>query len=240
MPLVPVGFTVWLPGPVHRALRALRERWTSRDAIRRNLRGDRDIEWSFVAAFMPRGPGRALDFGPGQSSLGLLAAQRGFDVTCVDREPVQWYYRHPRLHFVKSDLLELASDVAGFDLVINCSTVEHVGLPGRYGVTESRPDGDLEAMARLRGLMNPGATMLLTVPVGEDALFSPLCRVYGIARLPRLLDGFDVREALYWVKDAENRWVQVEQAAALAQRAYAGSFNPLRNHYGLGCFVLGC
>jgi hypothetical protein len=31
-----------------------------------------------------------------------------------------------------------------FDTVINCSTVEHVGLPGRYG-GPSIPDGDLEA-----------------------------------------------------------------------------------------------
>ena len=29
---------------------------------------------------------------------------------------------------------------------MNCSSVEHVGLSGRYGSSE-RPDGDIEAMA---------------------------------------------------------------------------------------------
>ncbi|MGB9591418.1 MAG: methyltransferase domain-containing protein, partial [Candidatus Kryptoniota bacterium] len=136
-----------------------------------NLLGDRDIEWSWVTAQMPLGPGEALDFGPGGSYLGLIAAQRGFNVTAVDIEPVQWPYIHPQLHFVQGDILRLPLPKERFDLVINCSTVEHVGLVGRYGVTEDRPNGDLEAMARLKELMKPGGIMLLTIPVGQDAVF---------------------------------------------------------------------
>ncbi len=205
-----------------------------------NLAGDRNIEWSWVSSQMPSGPGEALDFGTGGSVLGLIAAQRGFKVTAVDLEPAQWHYVHPELQFVHGDILKLSLPINHFDLVINCSTVEHVGLAGRYSVTKNSPDGDLEAMARLRELMKSSGVMLLTIPVGQDAVFAPLCRVYGARRLPNLLDGYVVEKEAFWVKDNRNRWALVEKETALNFKAKAGSWNPLRNVYGLGCFVLRC
>jgi SAM-dependent methyltransferase len=187
---------------------------------------------------MPNGPGKALDFGSGSSYMSLLAALRGFEVIALDLEPQTFPWRHPAVRFIQGDLLKLDLPTNHFDLIINCSTVEHVGLVGRYSVTESRPDGDLEAMARLRELMKPSAIMLLTVPVGQDAVFAPLCRVYGKERLPRLLSGFVLEREMFWVKDAENRWAQCDRETALSFEASAGSWDPLRNVYALGCFVL--
>lgn len=203
-----------------------------------NLMGDRDIEWSWVVAHLPQGPGEALDFGNGGASLGLVAAMEGHKVTAVDLLPVAFPYRHPGLSLLQGDVLGLPFEEARFDLVINCSTVEHVGLAGRYGVTVDAGDGDLLAMARLRSLMKPGAIMLLTVPVGIDAVFAPMCRVYGEQRLPRLLDGFEVDVDEFWVKDFDNRWITTDRAKALSCEGYAGSTNPLENFYGLGCFRL--
>lgn len=203
-----------------------------------NLLGDRTVEWSWIASQMPLGPGNALDFGSGRSYLALIAAQKGFNVTAVDLEPVRWYYAYPGLHFIQGDILKLPLPKKHFDLVINCSTVEHVGLVGRYGVTENRPDSDLEAMVRLRDLMRPSGIMLLTVPVGQDAVFLPLTRIYGKERLPRLLDGYLVDKELFWVKDQENTWVLCERETALDFEASVASWNPLQNLYALGCFVL--
>jgi len=134
--------------------------------------------------------------------------------------------------------MKLALPKEHFDLIINCSTVEHVGLVGRYGVTESRPNGDLEAMARLRELMKPGGVMLLTIPVGQDAVFEPLCRVYGAQRLPQLLNGYTVEKEVFWVKDDQNRWVLCDKETALDFKALACSWDPMENVYALGCFVL--
>jgi SAM-dependent methyltransferase len=202
-----------------------------------NLLGDRDIEWAFVAAHVPKGPGRALDFGPGGSSLSLVAAEAGFEVTSVDLEAVYSPYVHSAIRRLQGDVLELPLQ-GDLDLVINCSTVEHVGLSGRYGVTKGHPSGDLDAMERLRALLKPGAPMLLTIPVGVDSVFAPLCRVYGDERLPRLLRGYEIVVERYWVKDAENRWIAATRDAALAFEASAGSFDPLQSIYALGCFVL--
>jgi len=203
-----------------------------------NLAGDRDIEWSWVSSQMPDGPGNAVDFGSGGSSLGLIAAQRGFKVTAIDLTPIKWLYQHPSLQFVQGDIFKLPLQTSYFDLVINCSTIEHVGLAGRYNVLENNPDGDLEAMTRLKEIMKPGGIMLLTIPVGQDAIFAPMSRIYGAQRLPGLLKGYFVEKESYWTKDSQNRWVSVEKPAALKFIASAGSWNPLNNVYGLGCFVL--
>jgi 2-polyprenyl-3-methyl-5-hydroxy-6-metoxy-1,4-benzoquinol methylase len=101
-----------------------------------NLKGDRDIEYSWIAANMPEGPGEALDFGSGPSYMGLIAVRKGFNVTAVDLEPVKWFYKHPNFKFIQGDIFKLEFPPAHFDLIINCSTIEHVGLPGRYGITE--------------------------------------------------------------------------------------------------------
>jgi SAM-dependent methyltransferase len=234
-----------LPDGLYRLLKKAHHRLTGRPAsdlaptaAAVNLDGDRDIEWSWIAAHIPEGSGNALDFGAGASALGLLARQRGYSVTAVDLTPVRWPYRVDRLTFVQGDLFQLRVPRGKFDLVLNCSTVEHAGLPGRYGVTEERPDGDLEAMRILRDWMKPRGRMLLTIPVGIDEVFAPLCRVYGKKRLPRLLEGFRIREENYWIKGADNCWVRGTRAKALATRAYAGSWKPEQNYYPIGCFVL--
>ncbi len=203
-----------------------------------NLLGDRDVEWSWIAGHIPPGPGEALDFGSANTAMGLAAAHRGFNVTAVDLGPVTWLYEHPRLRFQRGDMVTLPLPEDHFDLVLSCSTVEHVGLVGRYDVAEGRPDGDLEAMARLRRLMKPGGRMLLTIPVGRDAVFMPMCRVYGAQRLPLLFKGYAVEEESYWTKRVGNRWSPATRSEALAFVSDVTSSTYRRNVYGLGLFVL--
>ncbi len=127
------------------------------------------------------------------------------------------------------DIFDLGLAPESLDLIINCSTIEHVGL-GRYG-DEVTGDGDVKAMSILRSLLSARGTMLLTIPVGRDAVFMPPHRVYGSQRLPRLLDGFECLEKEFWVKDEHNRWVLIDEDAALKR-------TPRRTTWGLGCFML--
>ncbi len=196
-----------------------------------NLLGDRDIEFSWVVANIPDGPGEALDFGPGKSYLALVAARKGFKVTALDLRPMTWYYKHPQLSFVQGDLFSTEFQPNHFDLIINCSSIEHVGLAGRYGVSKSYPDGDITAMKVLKGVLKPEKLMLLTIPVGKDQVINPLHRVYGADRLPKLLKGWDVLKEEYWAKNEDNTWVSVDKSLALSRE-------PTDHYYNLGLFVL--
>jgi SAM-dependent methyltransferase len=207
-----------------------------------NLFGDRHIEWSWLAAHMPAAPvnggGRLLEFGPGDSWIGWIGVHKGYDVTAVDMEEAPRPYVEPRLKYIYGDFLNVPLPDEHFDVVLNCSAVEHVGLSGRYGIVDADTNGDLHAMAKMRRHMKPGGVMLLTVPVGIDEVFEPMCRVYGEQRLPLLLDGFDVQRESYWTKDDENRWCNMSRAKALQFKSSAGANDWRQNVYGLGCFVL--
>ena len=224
-----VNLPLYIPNFAYRSLKKFKEFLRPNSKI--NLLGDRDIEWSWIASQMPKGFGKALDFGSGGSYLGLIAAEAGYDVTAIDQQPITWPYHHPNLHFIQGDILKLQLSDNSFDLIINCSVIEHVGLSGRYGVTEDFIDGDLDAMHQLKALLKPSGIMLLTIPIGQDAVFPPLHRVYGKERLTLLLNNFLIKKEQYWIIDITNKWVLVTKNEAI-------NIVPKTNLYGLGCFQL--
>ena len=196
------------------------------------LVGDRWIEWSFCLARLADGPGTTLDFGADVGFLSLAAAQRGHDVVALDRMPPSLEYRHPRVTPVQGDILDRPIEGRRFDQIINCSSIEHVGLAGRYGSFED-PSGDLKAMAIMRDLLDAEGRMIMTIPVGRDLVCAPLHRIYGHERLPRLLEGYAVQEAQYWLRDpAAAAWTQVDRENALKTEGSEW-------FYALGLFVLG-
>ena len=199
------------------------------DNGRPTLAGDRWVEWSFCFARLADGPGRTLDFGADIGFLSLAAAQRGHEVVALDRVKITPDYRHDRVDFRQGDILERPLAGESFDQILNCSSVEHVGLAGRYDSSDV-PDGDLQAMAIMRETLKPGGRMVMTIPVGRDLVCPPLHRIYGAERLPRLLDGYAVEEEQYWRKDAA--WEPTDRETALST---PGS----ESFYSLGLFVLG-
>ncbi len=204
------------------------------DSARINLNGDRDVEWSWIASNIPSGSGKALDFGCGPSNLALIAARKGFDATAIDLQPIVIPYKHPRYRFLQGGILTCLPNGI-FDLVINCSTIEHVGVAGRFGVAKSEPNGDIETMRRLFELMKSQGIMLLTIPIGQDEVFYPYHRVYGKNRLPVLLENYIVKKEEFWIKDTSNRWILCDKETALNSKA---GFDRNRKVYALGLFVL--
>jgi 2-polyprenyl-3-methyl-5-hydroxy-6-metoxy-1,4-benzoquinol methylase len=95
-----------------------------------NLWGGRDIEYFWVAANTPEGPGEALDFGCGDGWLGRLAARKG-SVTSVDLRTIALPFIHEETDREAGGGRDLAFKNGRFDLIFNCSAIEHVGLAGR-------------------------------------------------------------------------------------------------------------
>lgn len=236
--MVRVELPLYLPGWAYLAMRNFKRKVRALAPPAVNLWGDREIEWSFVVSRLPEGPGTLLDFGASDGLLSITAAQRGFEVLALDLGPERFPWKHPRVKFLRGNLLEIQLPRRSFDVVLNCSSVEHVGLPGRYGVDVAESDGDLRAMRRFYEILNASGVMLMTIPCGQDAVIVPWHRVYGETRLPKLLAGFEIQEQSYWVKHADNRWSPCEREEALAFRPGQHPKDPSLCSYALGCFVL--
>jgi SAM-dependent methyltransferase len=187
---------------------------------------------------MPSGPGEAIEFGCEHGYMSLLAAQKGFRVIANDLQHQSFIWQHSRVEFRQGDFLKLNLPRNHFDLAINCSSVEHVGVTGRYGITVEEEEGDIEVMRRLADILKPEGLLLMTAPCGRDALMAPWCRVYGAKRLPRLLAPFQIIKQCYWTKDEENRWVASTRDAALDFQPIHSPSDPHRCAYALGGFVL--
>jgi hypothetical protein len=193
------------------------------------LQGDRELEWSFCQARLGDGPGSTLDFGSDIGVLSLAAALRGHDVVALDRLDVPHPVVHPRVTKEVADILDRPLPGREFDQIVNCSSVEHVGLVGRYGSSEAA-NGDIEAMTILAERLRPGGRHILTIPVGRDRVCAPQHRIYGEGRLPRLLERYKIIEQQFW-RRATDAWLETDRAAALATEGSA-------SFYSLGLFVL--
>ena len=199
----------------------------------RDLSGDRDIEWSYVAAKIgshTKVGSRVLDFGCAGGGLAFAAAGMGAKVLAIDLMPSQLKASYPEVDFRQTDVTAIDGKCGPFDLIINCSTIEHVGLPGRYNSTDE-PDGDIEVMRKLCTLMNPDGLMFLTLPVGIDMTVKPWHRIYGHERFPRLIEGYKVVESKFWRKNDLNIWTPCSRNEAFTE---IGN----ERYYALGLMVL--
>lgn len=200
-----------------------------------NLGGDRGIEYGWCEQHLPTNglTKTVLDLGSaGHSHLATVAVQRGYRVTALDQQP---FTPPPGVIGIVGDMRTVKGKA--FDVVLNCSTVEHVGLAGRYGVTEDDSDGDLQAMQNLRHMVKPDGVMLLTIPVGRDYVHRPLHRVYGRERLPRLLEGYEVVQSAYYLKRGD-QWCEVAESEALNTYTVSLAEDWRSNYLALGGFVL--
>jgi len=235
--LIPIYLPSWLHEPIRKAKRRLVPPVPAAPSI--NIVGERNVEWAFLSGEMPNGPGNALEFGCEQGYLSLLAAQKGFHVVANDLQHQDFSWSHPHVEFKQGDFLALPFQDDIFDLAINCSSVEHVGIAGRYGIEVGQNEGDIEVMRRLARVLKPGGLLLMTAPCGQDSVMAPWCRVYGAVRLPRLFEPFDLRKEEYWIKNAENQWIACTREEALDWRPRNDPADPHGCSYALGCFVLG-
>ena len=123
--------------------------------------------------------------------LTLLQAGAG-SLTTVDYNPPKIATALPlRTVDVRSLPLLYAGGVR-FDVVVFFSGAEHDGL-GRYG-EPVEPNGDLMGVREIELFLKPGGFLLLGVPTAaSDNIDFPWHRIYGPARLPRLIEGFTLR-----------------------------------------------
>lgn len=233
--LVPIYLPSWLGKAIVDLKRAL---VPPASVPQIDIRGERNVEWSFIISCMPDGPGNAIEFGCEQGFMSFMAAEKGYKVVANDLQEQHFYWQHPNVEFLVGDFVTAQLPSNFFDLAINCSSVEHVGVAGRYGIEVDDDRGDIEVMRKLADALKPKGLLLMTAPVGIDCVLAPWCRVYGRKRLPDLLAPFLQESAAYWTKNDQNRWVMTSEDAALSFQPRNATEDPHQCAYALGCFVL--
>jgi len=193
----------------------------------RDLTDDRKMEWGFCVSHMPTGK-KVLDIGCCNSLLAHWAMESLNDVVGID---ISNKNMENNIHFkfIQSDILDFTTDKK-FDFVMLCSTVEHVGLHGRYNNIDD-PDGDLKTMEKIKGLLAPRGQVCLTIPIGQDAVIKCMHRIYGKTRLPKLLSGYKIIREEFCHKENGENWKQISGEHALE---IEGS----KKYYCLGLFLL--
>jgi SAM-dependent methyltransferase len=157
---------------------------------------ERCVEYGWLAAWLPPGPGRLLDAGSTLNHGYVLdhpaLRLKTLDILTLAPEPDCFWQRG--VSYLYRDLRELPLRDDYYDLVACISTLEHVGCDNRHFTgqadgREDRPLDHLQAMRELRRVLRPGGTLFLTVPFGRYQHFGTF-QQFDLARLEQAIAGF--------------------------------------------------
>ena len=91
-----------------------------------------------------------------------------------------------------------------FDIVTAISTIEHIGLKGRYGAVSE--DSDEKAIKEIYRIIRPNGFLLMSVPYSRKAKETKFHRIYSEESISKILDGFKLEidivkspEDEYWL-----------------------------------------
>jgi SAM-dependent methyltransferase len=152
---------------------------------------ERCVEFPWLLSQLPAGSARLLDAGSTLNDEFLLecpvlADKRLHIVTLAPEEKCFW---SRRISYLFEDLRALPLASGAYDLVASVSTIEHVGCDNRLYThdprsAEQRLDDFEVAVAELARVLQPGGTLLLTVPYGRYQ-FHGTFQQFDRARLSR-------------------------------------------------------
>ena len=170
----------------------------------------RMIEYSFVIGkLVSLAKGRLLDVGC-VARLNLVPAtiaSLGWEVYGIDMRPFK--FRFPNFHFVLGDVTKTDFPDSFFDAVSAVSTLEHIGLEGRYGISKGDPEGDAKAVREIRRILGKGGRLLVTLPYGIEKRQTTLNRVYNQDSLKELFSNWEIKEKVFYSQDSEGFWIPV-------------------------------
>jgi hypothetical protein len=98
-----------------------------------------------------------------------------FKVTGIDVR--NFLYKHPNFDFIQGSMKDYDFGAVKFDAVTLISSLEHIGIKGRYGISNNDDDADFNTIAKSMSILKKSGIVILTVP------FSTKSQRYGIHRL---------------------------------------------------------
>jgi len=176
----------------------------------------RMIEYSFVIGKLASlTKGRLLDVGcvARLNPVPATLASIGWEVYGIDLR--QFRFRFPNFHFVLGDITKTDFPDSFFDAVSAVSTLEHIGLRGRYGISKGDPEGDAQAVREIGRILRPGGRLLATLPYGKEKRQTTLNQVYNHHSLEELFSNWEIKEKVFYSQDSDGFWIPVDEEKVL-------------------------
>lgn len=119
-----------------------------------------------------------------------------------------------RLIIKNGDICSTPFNNEFFDAVIAVSTLEHIGILGRYGIDQPDQEGDISAMVEIFRILKPGGKVFITLPYGVGKSL-PLNRLYNVDRVNRLFEKYTNIKKEYFKFDSKYAmWFEVPESTA--------------------------
>ena len=176
---------------------------------------DRYIEYSFVAQNLPSMPAKVLDVGSCGSYFPLILAGLGYEVVSVDlREySIIKHLKFKNFTFRKDDIKQINLPDNFFNTILAVSTIEHIGIGGRYGEHQDSR-GDIVALRQIIRMLKPDGIILLTFPFGKYKVIKPFCRIYDSKAVKELVGKLLIEKEEYYMQDDADNWFKCSMADA--------------------------
>lgn len=162
---------------------------------------DRYVEYNFVARNLPPLGSTILDVGCSGSYFPLILAGLGYRVQGIDIRP--YNFKADNFEFMIMDISK--SKLTPFDCITCISTLEHIGIGGRYGVKTNK-SADAKAVQNIMSMTNKA---IFTMPFGKSKTIEPYTRIYNKDDLWYLFGGYGKTTMEFY---RHEDWTQMEPA----------------------------
>ncbi len=147
---------------------------------------DRTLEYPWLLENIKISSGKLLDVGSTASNLLYDFLPKTIEIHSLDLNSKS--IKSEAVKFTVGDIRKTAYADNYFDVVSCVSTLEHIGVAGRYG-SDDDPQGDVKAVNEMTRILKPSGTLLVTVPYGvRDVL--PINKLYNKERISGLFKNF--------------------------------------------------
>lgn len=169
---------------------------------------DRYVELPFAVNNLPKPPAKILDVGCVGSFFPLILAGFGYEVSAIDlREySITNKIKFNNFSYYNYSITKTDFPDNNFDAITVISTLEHVGLKGRYGVNKEDSFADVSALNEMKRILKPGGMIIITVPFGKAKTLGSNCRIYDSERVKKIASGLEVMKIEYYKQDNDDDW----------------------------------
>jgi len=149
---------------------------------------DRFIEYPWLLENINITSGRLLDVGSTIGDQLYETLPKSIEINCLNLSAKK--FKNKQIKFKQGDIRKTDYPDNYFNLITCVSTLEHIGVNGRYG-SYYDPAGDIKAMSEIKRILKPGGILLATVPYGaKDVL--PINKLYNKNRIANLFSGLEI------------------------------------------------